>query len=93
MEGTPNSILEASAIGLPIVSTNHAGIMDVVNHGISGFLVNEHEVDTMAKYMQELFENRELAKKMGQEGKNIINTSFTEEKYINTINSLIYSKI
>src|SRR3546814_21143924 len=44
-EGTPNSILEASAAGLPVVSTRHAGIKEAVRHEETGFLVEEHDVD------------------------------------------------
>ncbi|MBK9764550.1 MAG: glycosyltransferase, partial [Flavobacteriales bacterium] len=40
-EGTPLSILEAMASGLPIISTRHAGIPDVVEHGVEGLLCEE----------------------------------------------------
>lgn len=65
-EGTPNTILEASATGLPIVSTRHAGIKDAVVHNKTGFLVEEGDWDTMAGYMIELIQNPELAAQMGK---------------------------
>ncbi|MFC1792147.1 glycosyltransferase [Planctomycetota bacterium] len=76
-EGTPNVIMEASAMGLPIVSTKHAGIMDVVVHGETGFLVAERDVDAMAEYMAKLLENPKQAEKMGQEGRERIKQYFT----------------
>jgi len=65
MEGTPNTILEASAVGLPIVSTRHAGIKEAVIDGVTGFLVNEHDKDAMASSMIEIASSRVLATKMG----------------------------
>ena len=66
MEGTPNTILEASAAGLPIVSTRHAGIKEAVIEGITGFLVDEYDQDTMARDMLTLSSSEALATKMGQ---------------------------
>ncbi len=78
-EGTPNVIIEASASALPVVSTKHAGIMDVVIHGETGFLVEERDVDAMAGYMAELLENPMQAEKMGQAGRERIKQYFTIE--------------
>ena len=48
-EGIPGVIMEAFAIGLPVVSTFHAGIPEVVRDGVSGFLVSQKDVDAMAE--------------------------------------------
>lgn len=68
-EGTPNTILEASASGLPVVSTLHAGIKQAVEHGKTGFLVKEGDYLEMAKYIVYLLEKPSIAKKMGQAGR------------------------
>ncbi len=68
-EGTPNSILEASSAGLPIVSTRHAGIKDAVEHGTTGFLTEEGDWQTMAVYMMQLLDDPQLAGEMGQQGR------------------------
>ncbi len=68
-EGTPNTILEAAASGLPIVSTKHAGIKEAVIDGTNGFLVEEHDIDTMAAQMQRLIDNPQLAIQMGMKGR------------------------
>jgi glycosyltransferase involved in cell wall biosynthesis len=70
-EGTPVAILEAGAAGLPVVSTRHAGIIDAVIHGKTGFLVNEGDIDAMAEYLYQLLANPELASKMGRIAGNI----------------------
>ena len=51
MEGTPVSILEAMAAGLPVVSTRHGGIVDVLNGKAGGLLVDEYDVDATADAM------------------------------------------
>src|SRR5439155_1881807 len=47
-EGTPVAILEAGAAGIPVVSTRHAGIVDIVRDGETGYLVDERDIDSMA---------------------------------------------
>ena len=75
-EGTPLGILEAGASGLPVVSTRHAGIPDVVIEGETGFLVNEHDVEGMAEHMFRLLEEPMLAARMiRQERKETVSCS------------------
>src|SRR5690606_24279507 len=50
MEGTPLAVLEAGAAGLPVISTKHAGIPDVIVDGKTGLLCVEHDVATMANH-------------------------------------------
>ena len=65
--------------GLPVISTHHAGIPEAVLHGINGFLVNEFDVEGMAKRMVELAMNEELRMKMGVANKERANTLFNWE--------------
>ena len=50
-EGLPVGILEAMATALPVISTRHSGIPEAVEDGITGFLVEEHDVRGMAERM------------------------------------------
>jgi glycosyltransferase involved in cell wall biosynthesis len=88
-EGTPVGIIEAMAAGLPVVSTRHAGIPDVVVEDETGFLVEEGDVDAMAEHILTLVNNRDLAKTFGKKGKAVIQENFTLEKHIDTINKVI----
>ncbi|MTH17536.1 glycosyltransferase [Flavobacterium sp. LC2016-01] len=88
-EGTPVAILEASAAGLPVISTKHAGIPDVIIDGKTGFLVEEHDVEGMAEKMKLFLLNKELAITLGMNGKKKIKTDFTLERYLNVIDDLI----
>ena len=89
MEGTPNSILEASGSGLPIVSTFHAGIPEAVIHEETGFLVKEGDIDLMASYMLELAKNPSLAQKMGERGRIHIEKEYCLEKQIQKLESVL----
>ncbi len=88
-EGTPVSILEAQAAGLPVVSTKHAGINEAVVDGKTGFLVAEHDITSMATRMKQLAENNELAKKMSIQAKRHITENYSMERHIQKINELI----
>lgn len=89
-EGTPVSILEASAAGLPVISTIHAGIPDVVENGKTGLLVKEHDVQGMADCMIQLLQEQELARELGNNGKENIKDKFSLEKHIYVLNELLF---
>mgnify|MGYP000421473010 FL=1 len=88
-EGTPVGIIEAMAAGLPLVSTRHAGIPDVVIENETGFLVDEGNIDVMAEQILTLLDNRDLAGSFGKKGNERILSEFTLQKHIATIDRLI----
>ncbi len=53
-EGVPNSMLEAMAVGLPVVATRHGGIPEAVEEGVSGYLVAERDDAALAGAMRRL---------------------------------------
>ncbi|GHB92064.1 glycosyltransferase family 4 protein [Cerasicoccus arenae] len=88
-EGTPNTILEAAAAGLPIVSTRHAGIKDVVIEGKTGMLVDELDVDTMGAHMSHLLRNPELCRQMGSAARKHTKNNFNSQQHIHRLQSVI----
>lgn len=58
-EGTPLALMEAQACGIPVVSTHHAGIPEVVLDGRSGLLVPEHDVLALADAVRTLVGDHE----------------------------------
>ena len=88
-EGTPVSVLEASASGLPIVSTRHAGIPDVVVDETTGLLVAERDVSGMARQILRLVEDRNLASRFGEAGRKRIMAEFSMERSIRHLWSII----
>jgi glycosyltransferase involved in cell wall biosynthesis len=81
-EGTPVAALEAQAAGLPVISTDHGGIPDVVIHNETGFLVKELDVEEMANYMMSILGRQGLSKKLGQAGRERISNNFSMEKHL-----------
>jgi glycosyltransferase involved in cell wall biosynthesis len=92
-EGTPVSILEAGATGLPVVSTRHAGIPDVVLEGRTGFLVDEGDSLGMADRMIQLAEQPDLARIMGSAAREHIRANFSKDHRINNLWRIIESCI
>ena len=88
-EGTPLSILEASATGLPVVSTRHAGIPEAIVHGTSGFLVEERDIKRMAHYMTVLAKDASLAQQMGEAGQKHIAAHYNLSEQIAKLAAMI----
>ncbi|MEM7654144.1 MAG: glycosyltransferase, partial [Pseudomonadota bacterium] len=53
-EGLPSVIFEANALCLPVVGSRHSGIPEGVEHGVTGLLSDEHDVDALAKNIADL---------------------------------------
>lgn len=81
--------MEASAAGLPVIATYHAGIPDVIIDGETGLLVAEHDVEAMVEKMLLVLGNKELAKQLGEKGKERIKNNFTMERHLRVIDELI----
>jgi colanic acid/amylovoran biosynthesis glycosyltransferase len=92
-EGTPVTILEASSSGLPIVSTRHAGIKEAVVDGVTGFLVNEHDIDEMANRIMQLCKSADLAVNMGNAGRQYMIENYDIKNRIKLLDSIIQSSI
>jgi colanic acid/amylovoran biosynthesis glycosyltransferase len=71
-EGTPVSIMEAMASGLPIVATKHAGIQEIIENGVSGILVEEYDYMTMANEMIRVCNSNKLVEQLGKAATNTI---------------------
>ncbi|XMO86579.1 glycosyltransferase [Algibacter sp. AS12] len=89
MEGTPLAVLEASIAGLPVISTYHAGIPDVIIHGKTGLLCKEHDVLSMSQHMLQVLDDVSFAKKLGAAGKINIKNNFSMEKHIDKLQNII----
>lgn len=89
MEGTPLAVLEASAAVVPVISTLHAGIPDVIINGVTGILVEEKDVNAMATAMEALLNNPSQAHEMGLKGRQNIIDNFSLKRHINAIDELV----
>jgi colanic acid/amylovoran biosynthesis glycosyltransferase len=87
-EGVPNSILEASLMGLPVISTTVGGIPEVVQHGKTGLLAAPANSDELAKQLEQLLLNKEYALSLGKAGHEWMNAHHTPTQEMNQWKSL-----
>ncbi len=79
-EGIPVAIMEAMAAGLPVVTTLHSGIPELVTDGVCGFLVKERNVKDLVEKTGRLLEDRRLAFQMGMAGRDRIRADYNIDK-------------
>ena len=91
-EGLPNSILEAMAVGLPVVTTDVAGTSELVLDGQTGYVVPQGDVDRLAHAMVTLVANKQLQQSMGQAGRERIEREFSFTHRLQRIEEL-YARI
>ncbi len=91
-EGTPVTIMEAMATGLPVISTNISGIPEVVVNGKTGFLVPQKDVEALTEKMIYLAQNPNLWSEMGRAGRQRVEKQFSQKNLPHNL-SLVYDKI
>ncbi|MBD2340538.1 glycosyltransferase [Calothrix sp. FACHB-156] len=79
-EGIPVVLMEAMAMGLPVVSTQHSGIPELVQDAVTGFLAPERDIDALADRLSYLIEHPELWLEMGQAGRRHIEEYYNIHK-------------
>lgn len=67
-EGIPGALIEARSAGLPVIATYHAGIPYIMEHGETGMLAREKDIDALAAHIVTLAEGAGLRKKIGKQG-------------------------
>lgn len=81
-EGVPKSLIEAAAIGRPIVTTHHIGCKEVVEDGVNGYLVPVKNAAALAEKLQILINQKELRVKMGRASREIAEKHFSLEEVV-----------
>jgi colanic acid/amylovoran biosynthesis glycosyltransferase len=75
-DGPANVLKEAMATGLPVVATQHGGIPELVQDGVSGFLVPERDADTLAERLAYLIDHPDAWGSMGRAGRAFVEQHF-----------------
>lgn len=78
-DGIPNVLLEAMAVGLPVVSTPVSGIPELIGNGDSGLLVPERDEGALASALELLIQDDALRDRLGQRGRQAVATDFDPE--------------
>lgn len=87
-EGTPNCLLEAMAMRRPVVSTDAGGVAEVVDNGVSGFVVDPHDLEAMVERISQLLEDPALRTRMGEAGRQRIESIHREASIIDDVIAL-----
>jgi glycosyltransferase involved in cell wall biosynthesis len=66
-ENFPNTVIEAMAVGCPIIATNTGGIPEMIFHSRNGLLVDVEDVDELASAIAEMLNDSTLACKLGEQ--------------------------
>jgi len=80
MEGIPVSLMEAMARGIPVISTYHSGIPELVQDGVSGLLVPERDDDALAKAIERMIDSAPTWPEIGRASRRIIEEEFDRRK-------------
>jgi glycosyltransferase involved in cell wall biosynthesis len=80
-EGLPRVIMEAMACSLPVVATSVGGIPELVEDGVTGYLVPPGDVEALAKRMRELIEDDPAARRMGSSGREKAERELSSARY------------
>jgi glycosyltransferase involved in cell wall biosynthesis len=75
-EGISNSIMEYMALGKPVIATDGGGTSELVADGVTGFLVPPKDPAGMAARIIQLLDHEEMALRMGQAGREKIQSAF-----------------
>ena len=81
-EGLPNAIIEYFAAKLPVVSTNVGGCRELVSNKKNGLLVPRYNFEKLSKAILFISENRNIGKKYGLQGHELIKSKFQLKKTI-----------
>lgn len=89
-EGIPVTLMEAMASGLPVVSTRHSGIPELIEHGVSGWLAEEGDVAGLADAVLQLERDPDQALRFGRAARERIAADYDVGRLNARLESLLY---
>jgi glycosyltransferase involved in cell wall biosynthesis len=92
-EGSPVSVMEAQLSGLPVISTFHAGIPEVVIDQTTGVLVQEGDERAMADFMIELLLDPSRAEALGNAGRKRVLQHFTVDHHLRDVTAFLRARM
>lgn len=92
IENSPNSVGEAMLVGCPVVSSDVGGVKNMLEHGKEGFVYQSSAPYMLAYYVERIFENDNLAKKLSMNAQKHASVTHNRKKNMETLYS-IYCEI
>ena len=84
-EGMANSIMEAEAMGVPVIVTDIPGTVDAMSVGVTGLTVKKADVVTLRDAMNEMYKNGELRNKFASVSRDFVEKNFERKELISHI--------
>ena len=81
-EGLPRVVLEAMAVGLPVIATAVAGIPEVIEDGVTGFLIPPGDEEALAERLRWLLSDTDKARDMGRRARAFAERFFSTRAYV-----------
>lgn len=81
-------MLEAMAMGIPVVAFNKGGPAEVINDGETGFLVKPFDTDLMAKVIVRLLNDDDLVRKIGSKARMLVKQRYTSEVMVDLLSGV-----
>ena len=92
-EGIPNSMLEAMASGLPVFATDHGGIPEAIENGVSGVLVPERDHEALSHALLEAVQDPHLLARLARNGADAVAEKFDQQKQIRRLEEIYLGMI
>jgi glycosyltransferase involved in cell wall biosynthesis len=92
-EGIPNSMLEAMATGLPVFATDHGGIPEAIENGVSGILVPERDHEALSQALLQSVPDQHLLVRLARNGANVVAEKFDQRKQICQLEEIYFGML
>jgi glycosyltransferase involved in cell wall biosynthesis len=87
-EGIPNAVLEAMAMGKPVVATAVGGVPEIIEDGVSGRLVPPERPDLIARALSEVLMDANVYNRLAAQGKRRVEEAFSIRSRVDRLQSL-----
>lgn len=87
-EGLPRVLVQAAAVGIPLIAFNVDGVPEIIKNNYNGFLVRPKDVEELADRIIRYINNRELINLQGQRGREFVKDKWSIEDMVNKIDGI-----